>query len=82
MERTLIGASIRPRATVAQAQAQQRALWRWLIPVGGGLLAAVLIVIGTPHVTWYLRLFLALIAFIYIAGQSAAYLWSSNSDHG
>jgi hypothetical protein len=82
MERTLIGAPIRPRATVAAAQAQQRALWRWLIPVGGGLLAAVLIVIGTPHVTWYLRLFLAMIAFIYIAGQSAAYLWSSNPDHG
>src|ERR1700694_31915 len=55
---------------------------RWMIPVGGGLLAAILIVIGTPHVAWYLRLFLALIAFVYIAGQSAAYLWSSNPDHG
>jgi hypothetical protein len=55
---------------------------RWLIPVGGGLLAAVLIVIGTPHVAWYLRVFLALIAFVYIGGQSAAYLWSSNPDHG
>ncbi|HKV30473.1 MAG TPA: hypothetical protein VJT14_05585 [Candidatus Dormibacteraeota bacterium] len=82
MERTLIGTSMHPRATVAAAQAQQRALWRWLIPFGGGLLAAVLIVIGTPHVAWYLRLFLALIAFLYIAGQSAAYLWSSNPDHG
>jgi hypothetical protein len=82
MQRSLIGTSMRPRATVAAARAQQRELWRWLIPVGGGLLAAVLIAIGTPHVTWYLRLFLALIAFIYIAGQSAAYLWSSNPDHG
>jgi len=54
---------------------------RWLIPIGGGLLSAVLIVIGTPHVAWYLRLALALIAFAYIAGQSAAYLWT-RSDQG
>jgi hypothetical protein len=63
-------------------RAQQRVPWRWLVPVGGGLLAGVLIVIGTPHVVWYLRVFLAFIAFVYIAGQSAAYLWSSNPDHG
>jgi len=56
--------------------------WRWLIPVGGGLLAAVLIVVGTPHVSWYLRLALAVIAFLYISGQSAAYLWSSQADQG
>jgi hypothetical protein len=54
---------------------------RWLIPIGGGLLSAGLIVIGTPHVAWYLRLALALIAFIYIGGQSAAYLWT-RSDQG
>ena len=54
---------------------------RWLIPIGGGLLSGVLIVIGTPHVAWYLRLALALIAFVYIAGQSAAYLWT-RSDQG
>src|ERR1700736_2038705 len=54
---------------------------RWLIPIGGGLLSAVLIVIGTPHVAWYLRLALALIAFVYIAGQSAAYL-GTRSDQG
>ena len=53
-----------------------------MIPIGGGLLSAVLVVLGTPHVTWYLRLVLAVIAFLYIAGQSAAYLWSSNSDQG
>jgi hypothetical protein len=53
-----------------------------LIPVGGGLLSAVLIVIGTPHVAWYLRLLLAVIAFLYISGQSAAYLWASHSDQG
>lgn len=51
---------------------------RWLIPIGGGLLAAILVVIGTPHVIWPLRVALAVIAFLYIAGQSAAYLWSSD----
>jgi hypothetical protein len=50
--------------------------------VGGGLLSALLIVVGTPHVAWYLRAALALIAFAYISGQSAAYLWSSHSDQG
>lgn len=82
MGTSVLGVSRISRASREAARAQQRELWRWLIPVGGGLLAAVLIVIGTPHVTWYLRLFLAMIAFIYIAGQSAAYLWSSNPDHG
>ncbi len=51
---------------------------RWLIPIGGGILAAVLVVVGTPHVVWPLRIALAIIAFLYIAGQSAAYLWSSD----
>ena len=51
---------------------------RWLIPIGGGLLAAGLIVLSTPHVAWYLRVLLGLIALIYIAGQSAAYLWTSD----
>lgn len=55
---------------------------RWIIPFGGGFLSAVLIVMGTPHVAWYLRLLLAMIAFLYIGGQSAAYLWSSHSDQG
>ncbi|HXN01666.1 MAG TPA: hypothetical protein VN973_07240 [Candidatus Dormibacteraeota bacterium] len=55
---------------------------RWIIPLGGGLLAATLIVVGTPHVTWYLRAALAVIAFVYIAGQSAAYLWSNTTDQG
>jgi len=55
---------------------------RWLIPIGGGLLAAILIVLGTPHVSWYLRAALAVIAFLYISGQSAAYLWSSQTDQG
>ncbi|HEX9096144.1 MAG TPA: hypothetical protein VF990_08580 [Candidatus Dormibacteraeota bacterium] len=55
---------------------------RWIIPLGGGLLAAALIVLGTPHVAWLIRAALAVIAFIYIAGQSAAYLWSSSADQG
>jgi len=55
---------------------------RWIIPISGGLLAGVLAVVGTPHVPWYLRAALALIAFVYIAGQSAAYLWSSAADQG
>jgi hypothetical protein len=55
---------------------------RWIIPVGGGLMAAVLIVLATPHVGWYLRAALAVIAFVYITGQSAAYLWSSAADQG
>ena len=82
MENTLIVASTQSRATGQATQAQQRTLSRWLIPVGGGLVAAVLIVIGTPHVAWYFRLALALIAFVYISGQSAMYLWSSHSDQG
>ena len=59
-----------------------RRLWRWIIPIAGGLLSAILIVIGTPHVAWYLRLVLAVITFLYIGGQSAAYLWSSQADQG
>ena len=55
-----------------------RRVRRWLIPIGGGLLAGALIVVGTPHVFWFLRAALALIAFLYVAGQSAAYLWSSD----
>ena len=82
METTLISASTRSRVARKASRAQQRTVSRWLIPVGGGVLAAVLIVIGTPHVAWYLRLLLAVIAFLYISGQSAAYLWSSNSDQG
>jgi hypothetical protein len=82
MDNTMIGAASRAQPARAAARPQQRRVSRWLIPVGGGLLSAVLIVVGTPHVAWYLRLALALIAFGYIGGQSAAYLWSSHSDQG
>jgi len=82
MENTLIGAVSRPALMREAARAQQRTLARWVIPVGGGVIASVLIVIGTPHVAWYLRLLLAVVAFLYISGQSAAYLYTSNSDQG
>ena len=59
-------------------EGMDRRLRRWVIPVGGGLLAAVLIVIATPHVVWFLRVALAIIAFLYLSGQSASYLWSSD----
>jgi hypothetical protein len=61
----------------AQPQAA-RDLRRWIIPLAGGLLAAILIVLSTPHVAWYLRLPLGLLAFTYVSGQSAAYLWSND----
>ena len=38
-------------------------------------MAAILIVVFTPDVAWFFRLFLAIVAFAYIGGQSAAYLW-------
>ena len=82
MENTLIVASAASRGATRAARAQQRTRLRWLIPLGGGLLAGILIVIGTPHVAWYFRLVLALIAFLYISGQSAMYLWSNHSDQG
>jgi hypothetical protein len=64
-------------------QPTHRKLKRWIVPVGGGLLAAGLVVYGTPHVPLVLRLVLALIAFAYIGGQSAAYLGSgTKSDEG
>ena len=58
-----------------------REIVRWAIPIGGGAITSVLIVVATPHVAWVLRLVLAIVAFLYFAGQSAAYLWSS-SDQG
>ncbi len=75
-------AVLRPNRIREAARAQPRRLARWLIPIGGGVIASVLIVIGTPHVAWYLRLLLAVVAFLYISGQSAAYLYTSNSDQG
>ena len=82
MENTLIGAASRPNLIRESARAQQLTFSRWLIPIGGGILAAFLIVLGTPHVAWYLRLLLAIVAFLYIGGQSAAYLWAGDSDQG
>jgi hypothetical protein len=61
---------------------RRKQLRRWIIPIGGGLLAGVLAVVGTPHVAWFLRAALAVIAFVVVAGQSATYLWSSDADQG
>ena len=80
-----MAAQVRPiEAEWEVAEDRPRKLRRWIIPIGGGLLSAILIVIGTPHVAWYLRASLAMIAFLYIGGQSAAYLWASHdqSDPG
>jgi hypothetical protein len=79
MERMGTFRQVRRRETPGS---RRRKPWRWIIPATGGLLSAVLIVIGTPHVAWYLRLVLAVVAFLYIGGQSAAYLWSSHADQG
>jgi hypothetical protein len=65
----------RDRRSPVPAHRQVR---RWLIPIGGGLLSSALIVIATPHVPWFLRVGLAIIAFAYVSGQSASYLWSSD----
>ena len=73
------GMTVNRSRTVPHRRSQLR---RWIIPIGGGLFAATLAVIGTPHVVWYLRAALAVIAFVVIAGQSAAYLWSSDADQG
>jgi hypothetical protein len=80
MDMSMASTTILLEGARAGARAHQRNLQRWIVPIGGGLLSAVLIVIGTPHVTWYLRVFLAVIAFLYIGGQLAAYLWSSREQ--
>jgi hypothetical protein len=77
-----IGMTGNTRRALFRQSWTERKLWRWIIPIGGGLLAAILIVIATPHVPWFLRVALAVIAFLYISGQSAAYLWPSQADQG
>jgi hypothetical protein len=82
MEITMRPTPALPAGESENPRPDRRRPWRWLIPVAGGLLSAVLIVVATPHVAWYLRVVLATVAFLYIGGQSAAYLWSSHSDQG
>ncbi|HVH64899.1 MAG TPA: hypothetical protein VM674_02600 [Candidatus Acidoferrum sp.] len=60
----------------------RRGRWRWAIPIGGGLLAAVLVVLITPHLVLPLRILLGVVTLLYIGGQSAAYLWSDSPDQG
>ncbi len=59
---------------------RRRGLRRWIIPIGGATLSAILIVVATPHVIWPLRVVLAVVAFLYIGGQSAAYLWHDDRE--
>src|SRR5712692_6707155 len=47
---------------------------RWVGPVIAAVGAAVLIWLAMPHVPWYVKLPLALLALGYIGAQSAAYL--------
>lgn len=47
---------------------------RWIGPVVAALGAGVLVWLATPHVPWYFKLPLALLALGYIGAQSAAYL--------
>lgn len=59
--RLLAGTSVRDRR-------------RWVGPVVAAVGAAVLIWLAMPHVPWYVKLPLALLALGYIGAQSAAYL--------
>ena len=47
---------------------------RWIGPVIAAVGAAVLIWLAMPHVPWYVKLPVALLALGYIGAQSAAYL--------
>lgn len=47
---------------------------RWIGPIVAAVGAAVLIWLAMPHVPWYFKLPLALLALGYIGAQSAAYL--------
>lgn len=59
--RMLAGTSVRDRR-------------RWIGPVIAAVGGAVLIWLAMPHVPWYVKLPLALLALGYIGAQSAAYL--------
>jgi hypothetical protein len=47
---------------------------RWIGPAVAAVGAGVLVWLATPHVPWYFKLPLALLALGYIGAQSAAYL--------
>jgi hypothetical protein len=47
---------------------------RWVGPLFAAVGAAILIWLAMPHVPWYLKLPLALLALGYVGAQSAAYL--------
>ena len=53
---------------------------RWIAPAVAAFGSAAVIRFVLPHVAWYLKAPLALIAFVYIGAQSAAYLAPDDSD--
>ncbi len=67
-----------PEDSASKPRYAGRQARRWIIPIGGGLLAGILIVLSTPHVAGVLRIALGIIAFAYVCGQSAAYLWTGD----
>ena len=59
--RLLVGKSVRDRR-------------RWIGPAIAAVGSAVLIWLAIPHVPWYVKLPIALLALAYVGAQSAAYL--------
>ena len=53
---------------------------RWIAPAVAAFGSAAVIWFVLPHVAWYFKAPLALIAFVYIGAQSAAYLAADDSD--
>lgn len=47
---------------------------RWIVPAIAAVGSAAVIWFVLPHVPWYFKAPLALLAFVYIGAQSAAYL--------
>jgi len=53
---------------------------RWIAPAVAAIGSAAVIWFVLPHVPWYFKAPLALLAFVYIGAQSAAYLAPDDSD--
>jgi hypothetical protein len=53
---------------------------RWIAPAVAAVGSAAVIWFVLPHVPWYFKAALALLAFAYIGAQSAAYLAADDSD--
>lgn len=53
---------------------------RWVVPAIAAFGSAAVIWFVLPHVPWYFKAPLALLAFVYIGAQSAAYLAPDDSE--